>query len=328
MDAACHHSPVTSRPGPEVLAHYTRSGFTEGVHVGHAVVVDASGSVIRSWGDPEHVIFPRSSNKPAQAAAMVDAGLDLPDRLLALAASSHSGEAPHLTGVLEILDLAGLDESALQAPADYPLDLDERDDWIREGRTPVAIAMNCSGKHAAMLLTCVVNAWPTDSYLDAGHPLQRAIRAQLETLAAEPVGHVGVDGCGAPVMSLTVAGLARVMSACVAGVPGTAPRRVADAMVAHPQVVGGARRDVTAFMRDVPGLVAKDGAEGVYIAGLPDGRAVAIKVEDGSIRARRVALAAILVELGCDRDALGAHLRLPMWGGREIVGWVESPLGT
>lgn len=326
MAAACHHSPVTTRPGPAVLAHYTRSGFIEGVHVGHAVVVDASGSVIRSWGDPEHVIFPRSSNKPAQAAAMVASGLDLPDRLLALAAASHSGEAPHLAGVLEILDLAGVDQTALQAPADYPLDLDERDAWIREGRGPVSIAMNCSGKHAAMILTCVLNDWPVDSYLDAAHPLQRAVRVQLESMSGESVGHVGVDGCGAPVMSLTVAGLARVMSRCVAGDPGTPARRVADAIAAHPEMVGGSRRDVTAFMRDVPGLVAKDGAEGVYVAGLPDGRAVAIKVEDGSIRARRVALAAILVGLGCDRDALREHLRLPMWGGGRIVGWVESPL--
>jgi L-asparaginase II len=309
-----------------VLARYTRSGFTEGVHVGHAVVVDASGAVIRSWGDAEHVIFPRSSNKPAQAAAMVAAGLDLPDRLLALAASSHSGEAVHLAGVQEILDRAGLDEGALQAPVDYPLDLDERDMWIREGRSPVPAAMNCSGKHAAMLLTCVVNGWPIDSYLDTQHPLQRAVLVQLESLAGESVGHIGVDGCGAPVMSLTVAGLARVMSRCVSDAPGTPARQVADAMAAFPETVGGSRRDVTAFMRAVPGLVAKDGAEGVYVAGLPDGRAVAIKVEDGSIRGRRVALAAILVALGCDEGALREHLRLPMWGGGSIVGWVESPL--
>ena len=257
---------------------------------------------------------------------MVAAGLDVPDHLLALAASSHSGEELHLTGVREILGIAGLDESALQTPVDFPLDLDERDAWIRDGRSPVAIAMNCSGKHAAMLLTCVINGWPISSYLDPQHPLQRAVHAQLELLASEPIGHVGIDGCGAPVMSLTVAGLARVMSRCVSDEPGTPARRVADAMAAHPESVGGRRRDVTAFMRAVPGLVAKDGAEGVYIAGLPDGRAVAIKVEDGSIRARRVALAAILVGLGCDPRALDEHLRLPLWGGGAVVGWVESPL--
>ncbi|MDI1290733.1 MAG: asparaginase, partial [bacterium] len=236
---------MTTRPAPAVLAHYTRSGFTEGVHVGHAVVVDPTGSVIRSWGDPDHVIFPRSSNKPAQAAAMVAAGLDLPDRLLALAASSHSGEELHIDGVREMLGIGGLDESVLQTPVDYPLDLDERDAWIRDGRTPMAIAMNCSGKHAAMLLTCLVNDWPVASYLDPQHPLQLAVLAQLESLASESVDHVGVDGCGAPVMSLTVAGLARVMSRCVSDGAGTPARRVADAMAGHPETVGGRRRDVT-----------------------------------------------------------------------------------
>lgn len=310
-----------------MLAQYTRSGFTEGVHIGHAVVVDSSGSITRQWGDPDHVIFPRSSNKPAQAAAMVAAGLDVPDRLLALAASSHSGEAVHLAGVAELLEMAGLDDRALRTPADFPLDPDERDIWIREGRHPVAIAMNCSGKHAAMLLTCVLNDWPVESYLDPTHPLQSGVRGQLESLAGESVGHVGVDGCGAPVMSLTVSGLARAMSRCMSEEPGTPARRVGDAMAAHPEMVGGSRRDVTSFMRAVPGLVAKDGAEGVYVAGLPDGTAVAIKVEDGSERGRRVALAAILVGRGCDRAALAEHLRLPIWGGGTVVGWVESPLG-
>ncbi len=312
--------------GAAVLARYSRSGFVEGVHVGHAVVVDASGAVVESWGDPEHVIFPRSSNKPAQAAAMVRHGLDLPPTLLALAASSHSGEAVHLAGVGEILRLAGLDESALQTPADFPFDLEERDNWIRLGRSPVAAAMNCSGKHAAMLLTCVLNDWPTVTYLDPVHPLQIAVRAELEQLAGERVGHVGVDGCGAPVMSLTIAGLARSLSRGMTGDPAAPARRVTTAMLAHPEQVGGSRRDVTDFMRDVPGMVAKDGAEGVYIAGLPDGRAVAVKIEDGSLRGRRVALAAILVRMGCDPAALADHLRLPMWGGSQVVGWVDSPI--
>ncbi len=190
-----------------MIATYTRSGFTEGVHVGHAVVVDPAGVVVRSWGDADHEVFPRSSNKPAQAIAMVRHGLDLPDHLLALAASSHSGERFHLAGVHEILRYAELDESALQTPPDYPLDPRERDAWLGEGRRAAPIGMNCSGKHAAMLLTCVINGWPVDSYLDPGHALQQSVRWQIEALAGEPVGHVGVDGCGAPVLSL-VAGRA------------------------------------------------------------------------------------------------------------------------
>jgi L-asparaginase II len=311
---------------PAVLATYTRSGFTEGAHVGHAVVVAPDGTVVSAWGDPDHVIFPRSSNKPAQATAMVRHGLDLPEHLLALSASSHSGERFHLAGVRAILAQAGLDESALQTPADFPLDPRERDAWIADGRREVPIAMNCSGKHAAMLATCVINDWPTDDYRAVDHPLQQSIRWQVEALAGEQVQHVGVDGCGAPVLSLTVAGLARSLSRAVQDDPESPGRRITAAMTAFPDFVGGTNRDVTAFMRAVPGLVAKDGAEGVYVAALPDGTAVAIKSEDGSERARQVALAAILVGLGADPEPLGPLLRIPRLGGGVPVGEVASPL--
>lgn len=309
-----------------MLAAYTRSGFTEGVHVGHAVVVAPTGVVARSWGDPEHVIFPRSSNKPAQAAAMVRHGLDLPEHLLALSASSHSGERFHLAGVRAVLAQAGLDEAALQTPADFPLDPRERDAWIADGRREVPIAMNCSGKHAAMLATCVLNDWPTDTYRSIDHPLQQSIRWQVEALAGEQVEHIGVDGCGAPVLSLTLAGLARSMSRAVQDEPDSPARRVTAAMRAFPDFVGGTNRDVTAFMLAVPGLVAKDGAEGVYVAALPDGTAIAIKSEDGSERARQVALASILVSLGVDPDALALLRRIPLLGGGSPVGEVSSPL--
>lgn len=310
-----------------MIATYTRSGFTEGVHVGHAVVVDPTGVVVRSWGDADHVVFPRSSNKPAQATAMVRHGLDLPVHLLALSASSHSGERFHLAGVHEILGRAGLGVEALQTPADFPLDPRERDDWIADGRRMDPVAMNCSGKHAAMLATCVVNGWPIDTYRVADHPLQQSIRWQIEALAGEQVQHVGVDGCGAPVLSLTLAGLARSMSRAVQDEPESPARRITSAMVEFPEFVGGTNRDVTAFMRAVPGLVAKDGAEGVYVASLPDGTAVAVKAEDGTERARQVALASILVGLGADRAALEGLLTIPVLGGGAVVGQVASPLG-
>ncbi|MBI1350936.1 MAG: asparaginase [Actinomycetales bacterium] len=313
---------------PAILATYTRSGFREGVHVGHAVVVSPDGSVLHAWGDPYHEIFPRSSNKPAQATAMVRHGLDLPTHLLALAAASHSGERFHLAGVREILDGAGLPESALQTPPDFPLDPAERDAWIADDRREVPVAMNCSGKHAAMLATCVINGWPTDTYRDPEHPLQASIRWQVEALAGEGVNHVGVDGCGAPVFSLTIAGLARSMSRSVQEDADQPARRVVDAMRAFPDFVGGAARDVTHFMQAVPGLVAKDGAEGVYVAALSDGIGIALKVEDGSDRARQVALAQILIGLGVDGGALEALRVLPVRGRGEVVGEVASPLNV
>ena len=258
---------------------------------------------------------------------MVRHGLDLPDHLLALSASSHSGERMHLAGVREILAMAGLDESALQTPADFPLDAMERDAWIADGRRAAPIAMNCSGKHAAMLATCVINGWPTQTYRDPAHALQQGIRWQIEALAGEPVQYVGVDGCGAPVMSLTLAGLARSLSRSVQDEPDSPARRVTSAMAAFPDFVGGSNRDVTAFMRAVPGLVAKDGAEGVYVAALPDGTGIAIKSEDGSDRARQVALAAVLVALGADAAALMPLRTIPLSGGGAVVGAVSSPLG-
>ena len=317
---------MTSQPGPAVLATYTRSGFVEGSHYGHAVVVDPQGAVVRAWGDPDHVIFPRSSNKPAQATAMVANGLDLPEHLVARAASSHSGEAMHLAAVAELLATAGLTAGALQTPPDYPLDAVERDHWVRESLEPTSIAMNCSGKHAAMLVTCAVNGWPLSTYREPDHPLQQAVRTTLERLAGEPVAHVGVDGCGAPVLSLSVAGLARTMSRSVQATPGTPERRVADAMRARPDLVGGSRRDVTAFMRAVPGLVAKDGAEGVYVAALADGTGIAIKVDDGSDRGRQVAFAQILIDLGVDAGALADLVAIPLYGGGAVVGQVRPAL--
>jgi L-asparaginase II len=273
------------------------------------------------------VIFPRSSNKPAQAIGMVECGLDVPVPLLALSAGSHSGERMHLDAVRELLALGGLDTDSLQTPPDLPLDAQERDAWIRDGQLAQPLAMNCSGKHAGMLVTCVVNGWPTATYREPDHPLQQHIRATLERLAGESVAHVGVDGCGAPVMSLTVTGLARTLSVARQAEEGSPAARVVAAMTAHPELVGGSRRDVTTLMRAVPGLVAKDGAEGVYVVALADGTAVAVKVEDGSERARQVVLVAILMRLGVDPRAVAQLATVPLLGGGRVVGEVAAGLG-
>jgi L-asparaginase II len=323
MVQACHHHPV---PETAVLAELVRSGFVEGQHLGHAVIVDPTGAIAASWGDPQAVIFPRSANKPAQASAMVQSGLRLEPALLALAASSHSGEAPHLAGVRRILAGVGLTEDALRTPADYPLDPVERDDWVRADRGPVSVAMNCSGKHAGMLATCVVRNWPLADYRSPDHPLQRAIAAQVSTLAGEPIRAVGVDGCGAPVLGLTMAGLARSLSAVVQAPHGSSSHQVAAAMRAHPQMVGGRQREVSALMDAVPGLLVKDGAEGVFVAALPDGHAVAVKALDGADRARLVVLADLLGRLGVAAQALEPYRSLPIHGGGAVVGEVRSAL--
>jgi L-asparaginase II len=191
--------------------------------------------------------------------------------------------------------------------------------------------MNCSGKHAAMLATCVRNGWPVSDYLDPDHPLQQAIRDTVVGLADEPVGAVAVDGCGAPLFGISLTGLARAFRS-VAAVDPTASagsndrpeRRVAKAMSAHPQWVGGTDRDVTRLMLALPGAVAKDGAEGVFAIGLPDGRAVAVKIADGSARARTVVLVAALRRLGVDAPGLGQLAEAPVLGHGRPVGAVRA----
>ena len=312
-----------SAPEP-VVAEVVRSGFVESQHRGTIVALGADGSVLLAVGDPSAPIFPRSSNKPLQAVGMLRAGLQLDGALLALAAASHSGEPFHLAGVRDILAGAGLDESALQNPPDYPYDPQTQRDWIASGHQAERIAMNCSGKHAAMLATCVRAGWDVDTYRSPDHPLQLCLRATLEDLAGECVGATGVDGCGAPVFAVSLTGLARAFGALVRAEPGTPERRVADAMRSHPEYVGGTGRDVTALMAGVPGLLAKDGAEAVHVAALPDGRVVALKIVDGSQRARPVVMAAALRRLGIQAPVLAEQAEAELLGGGLPVGCVRS----
>jgi L-asparaginase II len=259
-----------------------------------------------------------------QAVGMLEAGLDLDGELLALACASHSGEAFHVEGVRRILAAAGLDESALRTPPDYPVDEEEKYAFLAAGGTKAPIWMNCSGKHAAMLATCVANGWPLDTYRDPDHPLQQRLAGAVARLAGEPVAATGVDGCGAPVFALTLAGLARAFVAIATAEPGTSEHRVAEAIRHHPEWLGGTRRDVTALVRGVPGLIAKDGAEGVYAAALPDGRVVTLKVEDGGQRARPPLMIAALRALGADVSALDELAEAPLLGGGRPVGAVRA----
>lgn len=276
------------------VAHVVRSGFVEGVHYGSAVVTDADGSVLWSVGDVASHMFPRSSNKLMQGLAMVRAGLPLKNELLALACASHSGESFHLEGVRSILNAASMDVDSLQCPLDYPLDDVERDTALAAGIDKQRIFMNCSGKHAAMLFTCVLNGWDTMSYREVNHPLQLAIKNVIEEMTEDTVEHVGTDGCGAPLMSTSLISLARVFGKFAGPHADSNQRAIADAIRANPEYLGGTRRDVTSLMQGFSGLLAKDGAEGVYGIGLSDGRALALKIDDGADRARIVVAAEIL----------------------------------
>jgi L-asparaginase II len=316
-------SPLSS--GSVVLAEVVRSGFVEGRHRGSLVVVDPRGDVVFAAGDVTAPVFPRSATKPLQAAAMVELGYPGRDELLAIAAASHSGEPFHLTAVHRILAGAGRDESALRTPADWPLGLEAGRDVLRHGGSPASIYMNCSGKHAAMIATCVMQGWDLQDYRHPEHPLQQHLTSTIARLAGEPVGALGVDGCGAPVAALSLMGLARSFGRCVRAEPGEPERLVADAMRAFPEYVAGTGRDVTDLMSGVAGLLAKDGAEGVYAAALPDGHAFALKVDDGAERPRPLVAAAVLRWLGVQAAVLDRYDELELLGGGVPVGAVRVP---
>ena len=308
---------------PAVVA--VRSGVRDTVHWAAAVGLAVDGSVAFALGNPDALVYPRSSMKPLQAAAMVGLGLSLPPDLLALACASHDGAPMHTAGVRRLLQSFGLDEAALANIASLPLDTVAAEDVLRSGGGPTRLQMNCSGKHAAMLATCVVNGWPADeSYLAPDHPLQQAITAALPGWTGAPAAHIGVDGCGAPAHVMTLSELARAYRAIATGAAGSA---VPAAMTSQPDMVGGPSRDVTVLMRSIPGLVAKDGADGVYAAALPDGRAVALKIADGSARARVPVLIAALALLGVGVGGVPESTwRIPVLGHGRPVGDLR-PLG-
>lgn len=333
--------------GAAPLAEVGRGGVVESVHAGHLVVTGPDGRVLASVGDPGVAVLARSTLKPLQLAAMLEAGLwplEGPlegagdaaadralDAPLALAAASHNGEPVHLDGVRAVLAAAGATEADLENTPDLPLHAPSAAAWVARGLGPSSLAQNCSGGHAAMLATCAARGWPTRGYLAPGHPLQLAV---LDGVARRTGGllplpggdaFLTTDGCGAPLPLVGLAALARAYGVLARPAPGdTAGRRVGAAMGRHPYLVGGEGRQATAFMAGIPALVAKDGAEGVFALGLPDGSGAALKVVDGSTRPFPVVVAAVLSALGVLAPVVEQQSRVPVLGHGRPVGAVTA----
>lgn len=328
-------SAMLPQHAPLVVA--TRGGLVESIHYGSAIATAPDGSTLATAGDPLAPFYPRSSLKPLQAVAMVRAGLNLPADLLALAAASHSGGAKHRGGTQRILAMHGLTTGDLENSTDLPHGTNEREDWLRSGFHATQLTQNCSGKHAAMAATCVINGWPVKGYLNPSHPLQQHVAATLTELTEEEPFARSADGCGTPLFALTLRGMARAFGriAAAAGnaagstsddagsAPAAAEAAVGLAMRQHPDMVAGEGRDVTDLMRLLPGSVAKDGFEGVQLVGLPDGRAVAVKISDGGDRARMPATVRLLGSLGVDIAPLAGIGTAPVLGGGHTVGLLQ-----
>ena len=313
--------PLTAAGSVE-LAYLVRSGMVESRHLGAAVVVDPAGIPLRVLGDATSaLVYPRSTLKLLQTIAVLDSGAPLSGERLALATASHAGTPEHIRVVREILAQANLSESALGCPADWPGDPRSRAAVVAAGGTASPIYMNCSGKHAAFLLACVTNGWPTDSYLEAAHPLQRSIAATVEDYTGEHIVHTGLDGCGAPVHAVTLAGLARGIGRVAAG-RGADAAALRSAILDNPWAIDGPGRANTVTVEKL-GIIAKLGAEGVMVMGAADGTAVAVKILDGSLRAATLVALTLLVSVGAvpqdDADeVLAATLETVLGGGVPV----------
>jgi L-asparaginase II len=309
----------------------------ESRHRVDVVVADAEGRLLAWAGEPSLRLFGRSSLKPVQGAVSLRAsGVtpgSVPDELVAIACSSHNGEPVHVRTVRRLLRGAGLDVDALGTPPAYPIDIGS----VVTSRMPAPLWHNCSGKHAGMLAGCVGSGWPTATYRARTHPLQRRIGSAVEAATGGPVTAIGVDGCGAPVHETTLMGMATMYArlGSPARFDDLAPwvERCVAAMRARPYLVGGRDRADTDVMTEIPGLVAKEGAEALFCVGVRDaGLGVAAKVADGGERAAAPVVLEVLRQLGLlgprQRSRLRSWAEPRVRGGGRAVGALvaEVPL--
>ena len=270
----------------------SRGAFVESVHRVHAVAV-RDGVVAAAFGSPDLTTSLRSSAKPFQALQLVRSRDDLDDVDVAIASASHNADPAQIAAVRALLAKAPATEADLEV-------------GIQEGRPPEPIYHNCSGKHAGMLAVCRARGWETEGYRLAGHPLQEAILDEIAESAEVPRAQVqtAVDGCGVLCFALPLERVAFMFSRLERRDGGS---QIAEAMRAHPRLVGGAGRPDSDWMESLPGWVAKGGAEGLLCAAGPDGTGVALKSADGSFRPLRATVPLVFAEIGIDAgDRFGA----------------------
>ncbi len=307
---------INNKFAGEILATVTRGGIAESLHLGHLIVLNADGSTYLSKGSPEMPIFPRSAVKSLQASAMLKAGLTVSDEELAIICASHSGAQSHIDLVIKMLEKRDIPISALKNALDKPLGEKEKFAWGEKDATQ--LAQNCSGKHAGMLITCKQNGWDLLTYLEMNHPLQIAIKNEIELLGGEKVSASTFDGCGAPLFAISLTGLARAISNLVKSNEAV-HKQIVTACTTYPEIVAGAGRLTTRMMKAVPGLFMKEGAEGIEVCALSDGRVIAIKIIDGSWRP----VAPIIMEIFKRWGISMPDESVKIYGGLEVVGKIN-----
>jgi L-asparaginase II len=303
----------------EVLAEVTRGGIVESLHLGHLIVLNSDGTTQLSKGSPELAFYPRSAVKSLQASAMLKAGLTVNDEELAIVCASHSGNQIHIDLVTKMLEKRDIPLSAMKNATDKPLGDKEKISWGDKSGTQ--LTQNCSGKHAGMLITCQKNGWDMKTYLEMNHPLQIAIKNEIELLAGEKVSVSTFDGCGAPLYAISLTGLAKAISTVVKS-NDLVYKQIVAACSKYPELVAGEGRLTTRMMRAVPGLFMKEGAEGIEVCALSDGRVIAIKIIDGSWRP----VAPIIMEVFKRWGVAMPDESVKIYGGGSVIGEVIAKI--
>ncbi|SLN58555.1 asparaginase [Roseisalinus antarcticus] len=321
-------------PDAERLVELSRGGRLESYHIGHAVIAEADGTIRQAWGDPDALIYPRSSCKMIQALPLAESGVALDSQQLAIACASHSGGRIHTELVSRWLSDIGLSQADLLCGPMPPKERETRHAMIRADDTPGRIHNWCSGKHTGFLhMTRHLGA--DHAYCDPDHPLQQQIRATFDEVTGETSPGYGIDGCSAPNFACSLSGFARAIARFAApgpGVRGAAMTRLTGAMIAHPELIAGEGISCTVLGRAARGRAAiKSGAEGMHIAIVPDlGIGIAVKISDGAQRASDCVMAALLVREGVLDPADPAVRRyltpeLTNWDG-QVVGEMHAVL--
>ncbi|TLP68754.1 asparaginase [Parasedimentitalea maritima] len=323
---------------PVPIAEIWRGQLLESLHLGHAVVCDDSGQVVRSWGDPDAVIYPRSSAKMIQALPLITSGaaekFGLTSEQLALACASHNGAEIHTSRVNSWLTQLGLTDSDFRCGPQLPNDIPARNGLIKTDTSPCQVHNNCSGKHAGFL-TLAQHMGAGPEYVEMDHPVQQACLTAFEETTEQDSPCFGIDGCSAPNFATTVTGLARSMAWFASASDrsdrsSSAAQQLVAAMTTHPDLVAGETRACTNLMRAMDGKVAiKTGAEAVFIAIIPEKRlGVALKIVDGATRASECAIAAILVSLGvldANHPETLKYMNTPIRSRRGIEAGIVRP---
>jgi L-asparaginase II len=315
----------------------TRGNLVESRHRGLGVVVDGSGKTVFSFGDADAAVFPRSSCKAMQALPLIESGAadayGFGNAELAFACASHSGEDRHAEMAASMLAKAGRDVSALECGSHWAFEQQSLIHQARAMDAPTQLHNNCSGKHAGFVCTCVHSDAPVAGYVEYDHPLQREIRDVMQSLTGAVLGadNCGTDGCSIPTYAVPLKGLAHGFAKMLTGEGlsasrAKASRRLIDACMAEPFYVAGTGRACTQLMELAPGKIfAKTGAEGVFVALLPEqGLSMAVKCEDGTTRAAEAMIFALIAryfEKGGEIETklMGmANRQMKNWNGRHV----------